>query len=165
MKKSLLKELCLYAVCVIAIVISFTNGKTIVKAAASTAESFAFTISNQINSSGILTIYKDNGDGTSSLSAKIDSNDIEENRETIITLGDQLGWSSEEGKIYFYEVGDNIYMVTGEHTILTSSMETAEKLAIINADLNGDETVTSIRRKFNVDAGKVRFINGKKRFC
>lgn len=153
MKKNLLKELCLYTVCVIAIVISFTNGKTIVKAAASTAASFAFTISNQINSSGILTLYKDNGDGTSSLSAKIDSNDIEENREAIITLGDQLGWSSEEGKIYFYEVGDNIYMVTGEHTILTSSMETAEKLAIINAELNGEETVTYNGNEINLVSG------------
>ena len=131
-----LKGYATYVVCAAVLVLTFLN-KDVVARAVNTAASFGFNVSSSVSSSGRMILNTSEG----ALLADIDADEIKNNRDGIKKLGSQLGWDGNDTKVFFYKVGDKIYMVTGTHTILTDSMDSAERLSVINAEKNGDNTV------------------------
>lgn len=135
-RKINIKECATYAICAAVLIVTFLN-KDIVAKAVNTAASFGFNVSSNIASSGRMILNTSEG----ALLADIDADEIKNNRDGIKKLGGQLGWDGTDTKIFFYNVGDKIYMVTGTHTILTDSMDSAERISVINAEKSGDNTI------------------------
>jgi hypothetical protein len=92
-------------------------------------------LSATINSKGKLLVEFEDGRA----SVIIDTDDIQNNRTNILMLQDQLGDSE---RLYTYHVGNHIYFVTGSHTNINVCGSDDEKLAIIQAEKNGESFVT-----------------------
>ena len=147
-KKRLLKDSVAFVLCALMFIISFTNSEVIAKAYSS-AKAFLFNVPNEIQSNGRIIFKNANGE----LIADIDSDEIKANRDKIKKYGSQLGWDGEDSKIFCYSVGDNIYMVTGAHTILTDDMSYEDKLKIINSETNKEDSVT-------ISSGEIALTSG-----
>ena len=102
-------------------------------------QSFAQTktdteLSPTINSKGKLKINFEDGRA----SVLIDADDIQNNRDKILALKEQVGSSD---KMYVYQIGNHIYFVTGSHTNINSLPDDATKLAVIAAEKKAEPFV------------------------
>lgn len=91
-------------------------------------------LSETINSKGELRINFEDGRAP----VLIDTNDIQDNRNKILELQEQLGGRK---KIYCYQIGKHIYLVAGDHTNPFVAQNDEGALAIIKAEKNGEPFV------------------------
>lgn len=92
-------------------------------------------LSATINSKGEFVVNFEDGRA----SVIIDTDDIQDNRNKILKLKEQIGGSD---KLYVYQVGTHIYFVTGSHTNINGLPDDATKLAVIAAEKNAEAFVT-----------------------
>ena len=144
-KERLLKDGITFFACMLMFITSFSNNEVISRAYSS-AKAFLFNVSSQIQSNGRIIFKNANGE----IIADIDSDEIKANRGKIKQYATQLGWEGEDSKIFCYSVGDNIYMVTGTHTILTDDMSYEDKIKIINSEMNKEDSVTISSGEINL---------------